>query len=201
MLEEQKRPPTAGAVNGRCGRGLFLSVRGHAAFTGGRDVFRLVIFEDPFRPVFLVVVIDMHGQEIVPLLQLLLITLRLDLGNAKANEPADDFACRGTKGCATERGHDRAGGDERSHAGNSKRADACEQTEDAACHAAGGRTGDGAFGGFGIFDVTDVMRARGVGQEDGDFGVSEALGLEAADNVFGLAMRSGDTEYGFLHNS
>ena len=80
-------------------------------------------------------------------------------------------------GRAAKRSHDRTGRDEWTDSRDSKRADAGEQTEHAACDAAGGRTGGRAFRRFGGFDMTDVMLALVVWQAGLKFPMRESRRL------------------------
>lgn len=140
----------------------------------------------------------MNGEKIVSFLQLLFVVFGFELRNSEADETACDSAGSRTNCCATESGHDGTGRNERAYAGNGKRTDAGEQTKRTTCNAARCGSSCGTFGCFGVFDVTNIMRAVGVGQQDGDFRSDESLTLKTVDNVFGLAVCVCDTEYGLI---
>jgi hypothetical protein len=91
------------------------------------------------------------GNEDVPFGEAVFIALRLDFGNSESDKATGDSADCGTRSGTTESGEKRSCGDQRPHTWNRQCADASQQPEGSAKHAACGGSGDGTFRSLGVF--------------------------------------------------
>src|SRR2546423_12801153 len=103
-------------------------------FADGANILSTGRFENVLRPIDVFAPIRVHGEQVIPLFQLLVVALCLDLRNAETDQTADDTAGRRSDGRATKRRHNWTGGDKWTDAGNCQRANSCQQSD----HAAGG---------------------------------------------------------------
>ena len=80
--------------------------------------------------------IRMNGDQIIPLFQLLVVALCLDLWNAETDQTADETAGRCSDGRATKRRHNGTGSDQGADPGNCQSANSRQQSDYAASSAA-----------------------------------------------------------------
>src|SRR5689334_19069366 len=83
-------------------------------------------FEDVLRPINVFALVGVNCDEIIAFSELLVIALCLDFGNPEPDQSANDTAGCGSHSRAAERRHDWTGGNERTDAGNSQCANACQ---------------------------------------------------------------------------
>src|SRR5438552_18335233 len=82
-------------------------------FADSADILSASSFENVLRPINVFAFIRVHGDQVIPLFQLLLVALCLDLRNAETDQTADGTAGRRSDGRATKRRHNWTGGDKR----------------------------------------------------------------------------------------
>ena len=67
-------------------------------FADGANILSAGTFENALRPINIFVFVGVHGDQVVPLFQLLLVALCLNLRNAKTDQAADDAPGRCSDG-------------------------------------------------------------------------------------------------------
>lgn len=164
-------------------------------FARARDVFRAGGFEDLLGALDFVAVFRVDGDQDVAALDLAFVTLGFKFRDAHSDERARNAAHRAAEGRAAEGRHDRAGRNERAHAGNRQRANARQPAQRPAEDAAGNAAGRRAFRRLGVLFVREILRARLIGEQHGDVVVGEVRSLQVVHDADGLGFGLCDTEY------
>src|SRR5882724_2054152 len=134
-------------------------------FADRADIFSAGSFENVLRPINVFAFIRVHRDQVIPLFQLLFITLCLDLRNAEADQTADDTSSGCSDRHPTKRRHNWTGGDKWTHARNCQRADSYQQPDHAADGAASSCTSRRTLRRLCRFNVTNVTRTACVRHE------------------------------------
>src|SRR6187402_30409 len=142
----------------------------------------------------------MHRDQDAAFAHLGVVALGFELGNAHADERADDAAGGRADRGAAERGHDRSGGDEGADARNRQRTDTGKPaeagTQAQSDDAARGRP----FGRLGVMFMGEVARAAAVGKQRGNVVAGKAGLLQFEDDVLGLFDGTGRAVDGCFHD-
>src|SRR5436190_21494572 len=120
-----------------------------ACLAGGGDIASAGVFQRGLGCIDLLGGVTVNREKSSATFDSTFVALRFIFGDAHANECSDQTAYGAAGTCSCKCRHDWAGCDERTDAGNSESADACEQSQRAPDHATGDGSGGCALRSFG----------------------------------------------------